>query len=143
MNRSRLLCDAARMLAVTLSPTPHQTRPSGPRRAIIALATALLCLLLPVTAQPRDHHHGLAEAVRNGEILPLTHITDHAKKHFGGRVIEVELERKRQGARYELELLLEDGRVVELTYDAATGTLLEVEGHRLETVLGRDGRPYP
>ena len=58
-------------------------------------------------------------------------------------MIEVELERKRQGARYELELLLEDGRVVELTYDAATGTLLEVEGHRLETVLGRDGRPYP
>jgi hypothetical protein len=135
MNGSRQLCDAARMLADTFS-TNRPGRAPG-------LCAALLCLLLPLTAQPRDHHHGLAEAVRNGEILPLTQMTDHAKKHFGGRVIEVELERKRQGARYELELLLEDGRVVELTYDATTGSLLEVEGHRLETVFGRNGRPYP
>lgn len=107
------------------------------------MATALVCLLVPVTATPKDHHQRLSESVRKGEILPLSQITDHARRHFGGRVIEVELESKRQGTYYELELLLEDGRVVELTYDATTGQLLEVEGHRLETVFGRDGRPYP
>ncbi len=113
------------------------------RHVGVAMATALLCLLVPATAIPKDHHQRLSEAVRKGEILPLSRMTDHASRHFGGRVIEVELERKRRGARYELELLLEDGRVVELTYNAATGELLEVEGHRLETVFGRDGRPYP
>lgn len=133
------------MLAVIhlSDPAPTGKCAAIPVHTIVALVMVLLCLLLPATAQSRDHHHGLAEAVRNGEILPLARITDHAKKHFGGRVIEVELERKREGVRYELELLLEDGRVVELTYDASTGELLEVEGHRLETVFGRDGRPYP
>jgi len=126
-----------------LHPAPTSKYMTIPIRSLLALMVLLLCLLFPTTVQPRNHHHGLAEAVRNGEILPLSRITDHAKKHFGGRVIEVELERKRRGAFYELELLLEDGRVVELTYDASTGDLLEVEGHRLETVFGRDGRPYP
>lgn len=95
----------------------------------------------PVAAQ--GARSGLADAVRSGQILPLAHFSDHAQRHFGGRLIEVDLERDKAGPRYELELLLEDGRKLELVYDAASGALLEVEGHRLETVFGRQGRPYP
>jgi hypothetical protein len=109
----------------------------------ILVLLALLCGLVFTDAQAREPHQRLPDAVRSGQLLPLTHFTEHALRHFGGRVIEVELERERQGARYDIELLLEDGRVIDLVYDAANGQLLEVEGHRLETVFGRDGRPFP
>jgi len=42
-------------------------------------------------------------------------------------VLEVDLEREGGRYLYEIEILLTDGHVVELTYDAATGRLLEVE----------------
>jgi uncharacterized membrane protein YkoI len=58
-------------------------------------------------------------------------------------VIEVELDRDRHGIQYEIDLLLEDGRKLELEYDARSGELLKVEGHNLETVFGRGGRPVP
>ena len=46
---------------------------------------------------------------------------------------------------YELELLLPDGRVIELKVDARTGAWLSLEGKRLETVFrsgaGRGAAP--
>ena len=126
MNRSCGLWDAPRMSA---------------RWTLICSLLLAAALGGPVAAQ--EARGGLADAVRSGQILPLAHFSEHAQRHFGGRLIEVELERAQTGPRYELELLLEDGRKLELVYDAASGALLEVEGHRLETVFGRQGRPYP
>lgn len=146
MSRSCPLWDASRMSVrrLLLRPlVPVLRRPVRAAPGAFALGIALLAAGLggPVAAQ--DGPGGLADAVRSGQILPLAHFSEHAQRHFGGRVIEVELERDKQGPRYELELLLEDGRKLELLYDAASGALLEVEGHRLETVFGRQGRPYP
>ncbi len=118
----------------------HLLPPTASRRL---LALALLGCLAAGAAVAQDRTGRLPDTVRNGQSLPLARFSEHALRHFGGRVIEVELERKHEGMRYELELLLEDGRVVDLTYDATSGQLLEVEGHRLETVFGRGGRPYP
>lgn len=114
-----------------------------PHRSTLLAALALGGLLLAGGSLAQAPRERLQDAVRSGQILPLAHFSDHAQRHFGGRLIEVELDRNRQGARYELELLLEDGRKLELVYDAASGQLLEVEGHRLETVFGRQGRPIP
>ena len=135
MKRSWPVCDAHRM-----SVRPHL--PFALARRCL-LGAALAGLLGVASAQPQNPPARLSDAVRSGQILPLAHFSEHALRHFGGRVIEVELEREKEGPRYELELLLEDGRVLELVYDAASGQLLEVEGHRLETVFGRQGRPYP
>ena len=100
-------------------------------------------LTLVVTASLADDPRRLHEAVRQGKVLPLETIREHALRHFGGRVIEVELERSRSGPRYEIDLLLEDGRKIELEYDARNGELLKIEGHQIETVFGRGGRPVP
>lgn len=136
-NRSCAVCDALSMSA------PHTHAPTAFGIGKVFLALALLCCLATGAVLAQDRPARLPDAVRGGQLLPLAHFNEHALRHFGGRVIEVELEREREGMRYELELLLEDGRVVDLTYDAASGQLLEVEGHRLETVFGRGGRPYP
>lgn len=108
------------------------------RQLLAALALAPLAALV-MADDPRRLH----ESVRRGEVLPLENIREHALRHFGGRVIEVELDRHRHGIQYELDLLLEDGRKLELEYDARSGELLKVEGHNLETVFGRGGRPVP
>jgi hypothetical protein len=137
MNRSCRLWDARHMSA-RLNPffRRWRVRPAP-------IGAALGCALLAGAVAAQEGRGALADAVRSGQILPLAHFSDHAERHFGGRLIEVELDREKQGLRYELELLLEDGRKLELVYDAASGGLLEVEGHRLETVFGRQGRPYP
>ncbi|MEZ5646014.1 MAG: hypothetical protein R3E94_03225 [Burkholderiaceae bacterium] len=115
------------------------------RRLLLACAILPLCMgvTAPASLAREPDERGLHEAVRRGDLLPLETIRGHALTHFGGRVIEVELDRDRRGLVYAIDLLLEDGRKLELAYDARTGELIKVEGHRLETVFGRDGRPLP
>ena len=88
----------------------------------------LLCLLstLPVAAtaqlSARDHERVRA-AVARGEMVPLADVLADAQRRHPGTVLEVELE----GDEYEVEILGEDGVILELEYDAATGELLEIE----------------
>lgn len=62
--------------------------------------------------------------VEQGEILPLEDIIAQAKKLHQGRILEVELEKKRQRLVYEIELVNDDGIVWELYFDARSGQLL-------------------
>lgn len=110
---------------------------------VFARALLISALILSTAQAHAGDHRDLRDAVQRGEIVPLIVIRQHALQHFGGRIIEVDLERRRDGAHYELEVLINDGRVIELTYDAKTGALLAVEGQFLETVFGRGGRPLP
>jgi len=64
------------------------------------------------------------EAKRRGEILPLTRILEIAQQYAPGEVIEVEYKR---GPRYEIKTVLTNGRVMEVTLDARTGELLELD----------------
>jgi uncharacterized membrane protein YkoI len=63
------------------------------------------------------------EGVSRGELVPLEPLLADAEARYPGRVLEVELE----GREYEIEILQANGTVIELTYDAHTGALLEVE----------------
>lgn len=74
-----------------------------------------------------DDHEVARRAVERGELLPLATILEHAKREYPGRVIEVDLDREHGRYLYEIEILLSDGRVIELTYDGKTGALLETE----------------
>jgi uncharacterized membrane protein YkoI len=83
-----------------------------------ALATALLA-----PAHADDDSRRAREGVRRGELVPLEQLLAQAEREHPGQVLEVELD----DGEYEIEILREDGRVVELSYDARTGRLLEYE----------------
>lgn len=101
-------------------------------RPVIASLTAVLVLAaplaLPVHADAQDPQ-GTADyardGVRSGEFVRLERLLADAERRYPGRVIEVELDQ--DDDEYEIEILMRDGRVVELTYDARSGRLLEVE----------------
>jgi uncharacterized membrane protein YkoI len=86
--------------------------------------------------KPSAADHDRAHAARQrGEALPLARILAIVEREVHGRVIEIELERDGGKLLYELELLLPDGRVIEVDIDARSGEFVKLEGARLETVF--------
>jgi len=65
--------------------------------------------------------------VKAGRILPLQQILDRYQPRFGGRLLDLEVEHEDGVIVYELEILQEDGRVIELKVDARDGRLLKRE----------------
>lgn len=112
----------------------HALRVTGLFPTLSRLPALLLAAGLALPAAARDQDRA-QEAVRRGEAVPLAQVTAHALRTFGGRVIEVEIDGKGRRIEYELELLLDDGRVIELTYEGRTGSLTEIKGQRLETLF--------
>lgn len=99
---------------------------AGKRRLGMLL---LVCLLntTPGQADSDDHEEAL-RAVARGELRPLSEILALIEQEFGGRVLEVDLDRTKAGALiYEIEILMENGRVLELEYDGSTGKRLSVK----------------
>ena len=96
------------------------------RKFIISVAAGIGLLAaglggMPAFAQQQDFARGLKDA---GQILPLSRITERARRQFGGRVLEANLTER--GGRYVYQLELLDGRGVvhELDYDARSGARL-------------------
>lgn len=98
---------------------------------MLRLAPLLLAMALPLAARADvgdDGNLDLArEAVARGEILPLAEAVAGLLEQFPGRIIEAEFERDDGLAIYELELVTEDGRLIDAEIDARTGAILEVE----------------
>ncbi len=93
----------------------------------------VVVLLLVAAARADDGDHERARrAVEAGEILPLARILAIAEAAFEGRMVDVELEKDDGRFVYELELLTKAGHVIELTYDARTGALLETDGRGVD-----------
>ena len=72
-------------------------------------------------------HEAVRELMQQGDILPLEQILEQARRQRPGRVLETELERKRGGYIYEVEILDDNGEVWEMKFDAASGELLNQE----------------
>ena len=84
----------------------------------------LLAASFALPALPADEGSERArEGVRSGRLVKLETLLADAEQRHPGEVLEVELD----DGEYEIEILLADGRVVELTYDARSGELLETE----------------
>ncbi|MCW2309069.1 PepSY domain-containing protein [Rhodobium gokarnense] len=99
---------------------------------LAALAAVPAAIGLPAIAdsdhhEERDHDEARA-ALRRGDVLPLIRILEIVGDKLGGRVIEVEFERRHEGYVYELEVLGEGGRLREVKVDAATGRILSRGG---------------
>jgi len=60
-------------------------------------------------------------------VLPLTEIIALVGRDLQGHVIEVEFETKDKRHIYEFKLLTDDGKVVEVYVDAATGEIVKVK----------------
>ena len=56
--------------------------------------------------------------------MPLDEILRRNEAEIGGRVIEIELERKGGGYVYEIKVLRSDGRKSELKFDGRTGVII-------------------
>lgn len=85
----------------------------------------LLLLLLPAGMTEASEQQRARDLVEQGQILPLTEIIAHARTAQPGRILEVELKRKRDVWLYELEILDAQGQVWELLLDAGTGNVLK------------------
>jgi uncharacterized membrane protein YkoI len=80
---------------------------------------------------PRHHHdhdHDRARAaLAGGEVRPIDEILASAAEAVPGDPIKVELEHEQGRWIYELKVIAEDGRRLEVLLDAATATVIEVE----------------
>jgi uncharacterized membrane protein YkoI len=94
-----------------------------------ACSIALLVGLLTGTAAFGDSlsPDRVRALVERGEILPLEEILKRNELNTGGRIIEIELERKRGAYVYEIKVLRPDGRYRELKIDARTGAIVSRE----------------
>jgi len=62
-----------------------------------------------------------------GDILPLQKVLEKVHKLYQGKILEVELETEHGQLVYEIELLIANGLVVELLFDAKTGKHLSTK----------------
>jgi uncharacterized membrane protein YkoI len=90
-----------------------------PLLLLVALSTAMA----DERRSPRHDHDDARSAVARGERVALGTIIADALRRHPGRLIEAEYE----DGDYEIEILREDGVVVELEYDAVTGKLGKTE----------------
>lgn len=92
---------------------------------------ALLAALLPLSVggqnAPALDFEIAADAVAKGEILPLAEVLKKLAEVQPGRVVEVELEISNGLRVYEVEVVTDDGRLIEVDIDAATGVIVEME----------------
>jgi uncharacterized membrane protein YkoI len=89
----------------------------------------LVCglVLLHATVNADDDHDRVLQLRQAGEILPLEKILAISRERVQGKVIEVELEQKRNILIYELEILDATNRVWDVEIDATRGTVLKVK----------------
>lgn len=103
---------------------PH--RPLALAAVLLALAGASLST--PAFARGDDDHLAAREALKRGEILPLSRILAVVGRTVPGDVIDVELERKDDGRwEYEVKVLTSTGRVREVKLDARTAVVRKIE----------------
>lgn len=95
-----------------------------PLLALGALAVGLF--YMPMGFADDDHIRA-RELSQRGEILSLEKISELAKAVRPGKLIDIDLERKRALWIYEVELLDDQGRVWEMKLDARNGELLKLE----------------
>jgi len=96
---------------------------------ILGRGLALLAALLTIVTVRADYDHDDIKRLKDaGRILPLETIIEQFRQHYpAGRILEAELEFEAGVYIYELEILQENGTVLELEYDAHSGELWRIE----------------
>ena len=97
-------------------------------RKQIPVLTAILLSANTLVWASDDSDQNEAQALRKqGAILPLEQIVNAAQQMHRGRIVEVDLEKKRGRYIYEIELVDSNGQVWEMKFDAKDATLISQE----------------
>lgn len=100
------------------------------RSVVIALLAAVplvaACDRRPTTADP-GRADAAAPRAGPAQPLPLARILDIAARATPGEVVQVELEDEYGVLVYELEIVTDRGRLIEMRIDARTGVILKRE----------------
>jgi uncharacterized membrane protein YkoI len=91
------------------------------------VASLLVLLLAQAGASAGERPETIRQLKEAGEILSLEKIAERANAIKPGEILETELERKRNGYIYEVEILDSGGRVWELKLDAKSGKMIKME----------------
>lgn len=75
----------------------------------------------------RDDQDDARDALRRGQVMPLTAILEIAARREHGTVLEVELETENRVLTYKIDLLSDAGRKVRMRLNARTGEILTVD----------------
>lgn len=105
-------------------------------RTVRGLLGVAVMALAGATSMAGEGHDRARKALEAGEVLPLRTILERVERDYPGQVIDVELERERNGAGgrwvYEIKLLRTGGALVKLKLDARDGSVINRgEHHRL------------
>ena len=95
-------------------------------------------LLLSILLAPMTFAgDSVREVVARGDAMSYDALEKAVSQQFYGRMIRVELEEENGKWYYEIRLLQDDGRIIEVELEAKSLTIIEIEGHQLETVVRR------
>jgi len=115
------------------TPVRHPALRGRRRSAVAALVLGLSLGLGAYVAHADDDDHEQAlAALRSGEIVSLREMLGEVERRFIGQVLQVELEKQREGGRhfwiYEIKLIDPNGNVSKLEFDAKTKEVLKMKG---------------
>ncbi|KHL26596.1 hypothetical protein PK98_09555 [Croceibacterium mercuriale] len=96
-------------------------------RFLLPLLLATPFVAAPANAGDPDEAARIRAAVARGQVLPLPRILALARTRVPGDMLKVELEEEDGRIAYEIKILTPAGRIREVTLDARTGRVLEVE----------------
>lgn len=100
-------------------------------KQILYLLLVLLAAFMPLPARTDDggqrERVDLDEAVRKGEVMPLSDILKKVKPKLQGQILEIEFEYEKGLPIYEIYVLNSLGRRLEYEIDARTAEILSHE----------------
>ena len=100
----------------------------------IFLISLLAALLLVPAAKAEDDHVQARRAFESGKIIALSEILNKVEQQFQGRIVNVELIRDKPSEErfiYKVEMLTTSGNLIEVFFDARTGTPIAMGGQGL------------
>lgn len=90
-----------------------------------SLISALL-LAAPAAGVAKDLDR-LRDAVKRGDVLPLSVLQEKLRARYPGDIIRVELDEDDDRFIYEFKVLQANGRLYEIEMDAKDGAILDVD----------------
>lgn len=99
------------------------------RRSVLSLLSlaALSAAAVSHPALAKEDQAAIRKLQETGKILSLAQIAAAARAIKPGDILETELEQKKSGYVYEVEILDSAGQVWELKMDAQSGKLIKLE----------------
>jgi uncharacterized membrane protein YkoI len=108
--------------------------PASYRRALLVTVASCLAAGPAVggdepsrSVADRGNHDEARQAFQQGKIRSLSELMAQLRPELGGEVIEVELKNRRGVYYYKFKVLASNGRLGEISVDAASGKVIERE----------------